>query len=116
MTKPNTIKIDEVEYVRADMIPAPYVSRKEGAWEIGKKYVIRTLTMTNHGLLIDVTPTDFVLTQAAWIADTGRYADFLSGKIQPNEVEPYPQDAIVLVNRASYVDAIQLNATFDKQK
>jgi hypothetical protein len=113
--KPETIKIDEVEYVRKDSV-VQYTSRKEGPWEIGKRYVIRTVTMINHGRLVEVTPTDFVLVNAAWIADTARWADFLTGKVKPNEVEPYPWDRVVTVNRGAYVDMVQLEDDFKVQK
>lgn len=69
---------------------------------IGQSYLIRTVTMIYTGRLAALTPTDFVLEDAAWIADTGRFATALaSGFLE--EVEPYPGS--VIVSRASYVDA-----------
>jgi hypothetical protein len=68
--KPETIKIDEVEYIRKDVASTPYVSRKEGPWEIGKSYFVRTVTMAIHGKLVDVTQQELVFVNAAWIADT----------------------------------------------
>lgn len=111
--KPDTIKIDDQEYVRKDTM---YVPRKEGPWELGKRYVIRTVTMIDTGKLVEVTPTDFVLVNVSWIADTGRWADFLSGKVQPNEVEPYPWDKVVTINRGSYVEMVQVDLEFKVQK
>lgn len=117
MSEPISIKINEIEYIRKDSAQvASYVPRKEGPWEIGKRYMIRTVTMFIHGLLVDLTSTDFVLVNAAWIADTGRWADFLAGKIKPNEVEPFPWDKVVLVSRGAYVDAVQVDAQFKEQK
>ena len=69
--------------------------------QIGKCYLIRTVTMMYTGRLTKVTESDFVLEDAAWIADSGRYADALSkGTLQ--EVEPYPNE--VIVSRAALVD------------
>jgi len=116
MPKPVTMKIDEVEYVRKDSIPTISYDRKEGPWEIGKKYLIRTVTMIQHGVLIDITEHELVLTQASWIADTGRFHDFIIGKDEPNEVEPFPQDKIVIIGRGSLIDAVVLDSCFSKQK
>jgi hypothetical protein len=114
--KPETIKIDEVEYVRKDSIPATYEKRKDGPWEIGERYFIRTVTMFLHGQLVDVTPNELVLTQGAWIADTGRFHQFITGKTKPIEVEPFAKDAIVIVGRGALVDATKLPESFTEQK
>lgn len=116
MSKPDTLRIDEVEYVRKDAIPKPYQSRKEGPWEIGQRYFIRTVTMHLHGLLVDVTDKELVLMEAAWIADSGRFWNFITGKSPPNEVEPFQPDKPVIVGRGSLIDAQQLSAEFKAQK
>jgi hypothetical protein len=117
MSKPETIKIDDQEYVRKDSIPTiTYTPRKEGPWEIGKAYFIRTVTMFIHGTLVDVTPQELVFIKAAWIADTGRFGDFITGKKEPNEVEPFPQDQPVIVGRAALIDAVQRDGHFKVQK
>jgi hypothetical protein len=72
--------------------------------------------MIQHGILIDVTDNELVLSQAAWIADTGRFSNFVNGTIEPNEVEPFPQDEIVIVGRGSLIDAVRLDSSFSKQK
>lgn len=72
-------------------------------WVIGKSYVIRTVTMIQYGTLKAIYPTELVLSDAAWIADTGRFADFLKDPSKANEVEPFSDD--VIVNRMSVVDA-----------
>lgn len=60
---------------------------------IGKKVFIRTVTNFYTGLL-DSCAEYLHLGDAAWIADTGRFADALAtGKL--NEVEPYPADCWV---------------------
>ena len=71
------------------------------SFEVGKAYLIRTVTMHYTGRVIRVTDTDVVLGDAAWIADTGRYADSLkSGSL--SEIEPYPDR--VCVSRGAIVD------------
>ena len=72
--------------------------------EIGKAYLIRTVTMAYTGRVVAVTDTDIVLENAAWIADTGRYHEALvDGSL--NEVEPYPDQ--VIVGRGGLIDAAQ---------
>jgi hypothetical protein len=115
MNTPKTICIDNVEYVRKDSV-VTYTPRKEGVWEIGKSYVFRTVTMINHGRLVDVTPNEFVLINAAWIPDTGRWSQFINGSITPNEIEPYPVDKLGIVSRCSLVDACELDKEFLEQK
>lgn len=60
---------------------------------IGKKVLVRTVTNYYTGLLESCT--DYLhLKDAAWIADTGRFATALAtGKF--SEVEPYPADCWV---------------------
>jgi len=71
-------------------------------YEIGKNYLIRTVTHYLTGKLIRVTQQELVLENAAWIADTGRYADALkSGELK--EVEPYPDELVV--GRGAIIDA-----------
>lgn len=84
------------------------------AWEIGKIYLIRTVTMIDTGVLVAVTPQELVLEDAAWIADTGRFSDAL-GALDFNEVEPFP-DGRVIVGRGSVIDAVQIEKTQRSQK
>ena len=67
---------------------------------IGQAVFIRTVTHYYTGCVASVTDSDVGLDNAAWIADTGRFADaFKSGF---NEVEPYP--VRVYVCRGAIVD------------
>ena len=70
---------------------------------IGANYFIRTVTHHLTGKLIQVFPTELVLSDAAWIADDGRLADALQ-KGEFNEIEPFP-DVQVIIGRGSIIDA-----------
>lgn len=72
-------------------------------YEIGKPYLVRTVTMINCGLLKAVYEQEIVLESASWIADTGRFSDALKDISILNEVEPYPGD--VIIARGAIVDA-----------
>ena len=83
-------------------------------YQLGKVYLIRTVTMIQTGRLIRVTPQELVLEDAAWIADTGRFADALTS-CQFDEVEPFP-DGHVIVGRGAIVDAVQIREAQRTQK
>ena len=73
-------------------------------YAIEKDYLIRTVTHILIGTVVEVGDKEIVMRNASWIADTGRYANALAeGKL--NEVEPYPNDALVIIGRGAVVDA-----------
>ena len=84
------------------------------AWEIGKIYLIRTVTMIDTGKLVGVTNQELILEDAAWIADTGRFADAVS-KAEFDEVEPFP-DGRVIIGRGALIDAVQIKKSPRSQK
>ena len=69
--------------------------------KVGNKVLVRTVTLYHTGRIVEVTPTELVLEDAAWIADTGRLNAALVGGTT-NEVEPFPDP--VAVSRGSIVD------------
>lgn len=77
------------------------------AWEIGKNYLIRTVTMIDTGRLVAVTQQELVLEDAAWIADTGRFSDAVKN-CAFGEVEPFPSGKVI-IGRGSVIDAICIN-------
>ena len=71
-------------------------------WEIGSSYLIRTVTMIYTGKLHKVTDKELVISDVAWIADTGRFSDaFITGELE--EVEPMPGN--VIIGRGAILDA-----------
>jgi hypothetical protein len=79
------------------------------AWEIGKPYLIRTVTMIDTGRVVGVTEHEIILEDAAWIANTGRFSDAVA-KAEFGEVEPFP-DGRVIVGRGAIIDAVQITLT-----
>ena len=93
----------------------PHSSRDvTGPWEIGKNYLIRTVTMIDTGKLVAVGPQELVLESAAWIADTGRFTGALQ-TVTFSEVEPFPEGRLIL-GRGSVIDAIQIPKLPREQK
>ena len=87
----------------------PKTKANSSPWNIGKNYFIRTVTMIDTGRLVQVTPQELVLEDAAWIADTGRFHAALK-TCDFNEVEPFP-DGRVIINRGAVIDAIEIPTT-----
>ena len=83
--------------------------KSDHPFTIGKAIVIRTVTMIQTGILKEVGKKELVLTDASWIADTGRFGEFLKeGPISDSaEVEPFP-DGEVFVGRGAIIDAVHV--------
>lgn len=86
----------------------------DSPYKVGEVYLIRTVTMIDAGRVVRVTAQEIVLTEAAWIADTGRFADALK-KAEFSEVEPFP-DGEVIINRAAVIDACVIQRAPRSQK
>lgn len=76
----------------------------ESPFAVGKKYFIRTATMAQLGRLKKLTKEFLILEKASWIADTGRFHDFLKDGTC-NEYESFVEDCIVPI--ASIIDATE---------
>lgn len=83
-------------------------------WKNGQAYLIRTVTMIDTGLLVAVTEHELVLEDAAWIADTGRFADAVE-KAEFGEVEPFPAGRVI-VGRGALIDAVKIKKSPRSQK
>lgn len=58
-----------------------------------------------------------MINNAAQIPDCGRFHDFITGKAEPNEVEPFAPDQEVFINIGSLVIWTKhKNKKFGKQK
>jgi hypothetical protein len=105
--KENKIEIDnltvkEIKHIQSVLKTE---SGEVSPYHIGKNYFIRTVTHYLTGKLVQVTSKELVIEQAAWIADSGRFMQFLAeGKL--NEVEPFPQELEVIVGRGAIIDAV----------
>ena len=78
------------------------IDGKECPFEIGGKYFIRTVTYFATGEVVDIKGDFLELTDAAWIADTGRFRDAIAKGVL-NEVEPI--EVPMFINMASITDA-----------
>jgi hypothetical protein len=83
-------------------------------YQIGANYLIRTVTMALTGRMVAVFGHELVLEDAAWIPDTGRFADAVKSA-DFSEVEPFP-DGPVIIGRHALIDAAIINALPRSQK
>lgn len=72
------------------------------AYPVGEPVFVRGVTMHYTGRLARVTAGELVLTDCAWIADSGRFSAALATGVLA-EVEPYP-DGEVVVSRGAVAD------------
>ena len=80
---------------------------KQHPFEIGKNYIVRTVTMIYTGKLVDVTDQELIMTSVSWIPETERYMQFVAeGKVK--ECEPYPDHLRVAIGRGALMDAVIL--------
>ena len=84
-------------------------------WEVGSAYFIRTVTHHYTGRLVKVTAKELVIEDAAWIADDGRFAQFVAGG-EANEIEPYPDGAKVIIGRGAILDAVKWPAKLPRNQ
>ena len=93
-------QIKEIQALQAK----PKTGSSNHPYQIGQNYLIRTVTHYCTGKIEEVYSKEIVLSDAAWIADTGRFHDALiTGKL--NEVEPMPGK--VIVGRGAIIDAVR---------
>ncbi len=73
-----------------------------------KAYLLRTVTMYYAGEFVKQEGDYIILTKCSWIADTGRFMQAVAtGSF--DEVEPYPDKAMVAINRQAMLDAVEIN-------
>ena len=100
----NDLTLGQIREIQGLGLSTP--GHDNSAWEVGKIYLIRTVTMIDTGVLVAVTPQELVLEDAAWIPDTGRFSDALKS-LEFDEVEPFP-DGRVIIGRGAVIDAVQI--------
>ena len=81
---------------------------KKEPYVIGKKYLIRTVTMIYTGKLVAIYPNELVIEQVSWIPETKRWMQSCAnGDFE--EIEPYPKSAKVIIGRQAMLDAFIVN-------
>jgi hypothetical protein len=95
--------VNGVVFVRKDSIKTSNVkSVQKHPYTIGDQWIIETATKYYVGDLVAVTESELVLERAAWLADTGRFNEFMKTGV-PSELEPC---GTVIVNRGAIVASL----------
>lgn len=76
-------------------------TESDGPFEIGKAYLIRTVTYHQIGILKEIQGDFLIFKDASWIADSGRFSECIS-KGTFSEVEYV---GAIIINKTSIVDA-----------
>ena len=84
-------------------------------YEVGKNYLVRTVTFLYTGRLVMVTAQELVLVDVAWIADTGLLSEALKNE-EFSEVEPWADGRKVIIGRGAIVEASEITKLPRSQK
>lgn len=76
-------------------------AKSDCPFEIGKAYLIRTVTYHQVGILKDIVGDFLIFKDASWVADSGRFSDCISNG-SFNEVEYVGP---MMINKTAIVDA-----------
>jgi len=96
--------MDKIKLLKALLCEDEICGKSELPFAIGDKVFLRTVTHHLTGRVKEIVGKFLILSEAAWIADNGRFMQFIQdGKL--NEVEPVTCD--VKVNTDSLIDAYE---------
>jgi hypothetical protein len=105
----NSLTIEEAEQIVTRMSglkanPGAAIPQcgSETSIPVGENVLIRGVTLYYVGHVVRVTEHEVVLSDASWVASTGRFNNaLLSGKL--DEVEPFPHGGVV-IGRGAIMD------------
>ena len=80
---------------------------------IGKSYHVRTVTYATAGKLKAVYDKELVFENASWVADTGRFGDYIKNTSKVDENEYIGE---IIVSRDSIVDVIGISKAYEETK
>lgn len=84
--------------------------KNDSPFVIGKNYHVRTVTMAIAGKLKAVYPQELVFENASWVADTGRFNEYLKDTSKLKENEPFMND--VIVGRGALIDCTEISEVY----
>lgn len=108
------MNIDELTVGQAKEL-AQSNTRKSHPYEIGGLYFIRTVSHHLTGRLEAIYEKELVLSDAAWIAEDGRFMQAVASA-EFAEVEPFPPERTVIVGREAIIDAVAIPKLPTEQK
>jgi hypothetical protein len=103
------VKVGEENYIPESVCKRTKLPKGDASnpfFRLGHTYFIRTVTNYFTGRLIWVGDKEIALEDVCWIADTGRFNEFMS-KDTWGESEPYPAGVPVVIGRGSIIDMVE---------
>jgi len=110
-------EIQEVLNIKGDRSTVSSENEDAHPYEVGKNYLIRTVTMTQVGRMKRIYKNEIVLSDASWIPDTGRFQECLEKSIEHSdnsEVEMFCGD--VIIGRGAISDCVEYKHDLPKEK
>ena len=98
MSKLDELTIGEAKEIAQLVRGGTLGSGKSHSLKVGENYFVQTVAAFYTGKLVNITESDMELSDAAWIASTGRFADALKSGVF-DEVEPFPDNVPAIVQR-----------------
>jgi hypothetical protein len=112
-----TIKLDDVEYVRADAVAnllkkqvKVKPTEQDHPYVVGRLLHVETATKYYLGTCTCVTDGELILGDAAWIPNTGRAHKYFAGGA-PEEMEPL--NGPVFISRGAIVAVVPINHSIE---
>jgi len=82
-------------------------------FKIGANYHVRTVTYATAGKLKAIYEKEMVFENASWVADTGRFSEYVKDTSKLSENEYVGE---IIVNRDAIVDVIEVSSVYEKTK
>jgi len=76
-------------------------------------YHVRTVTYATAGKLKAIYEKEMVFENASWVADTGRFSEYVKDTSKLSENEYVGE---IIVNRDAIVDVIEVSSVYEKTK
>lgn len=103
------VKIDGEKYVaesKCKISKLPKGDNSNPFMRVGHIYFLRTVTHYFVGRLVWVGDKELAFDDCSWIADTGRFNQFVKGETV-NEVEPFAPGSTVIIGRGALIDMVE---------
>src|SRR6202142_4058570 len=95
------MKTKLIENLVEKLLESDCEGSSEGPFEIGKAYLVRTVTYHQVGILKETIGDFLIFKDASWVADSGRFRDCLP-RGSFNEIEYVGP---MMINKTAIVDA-----------
>ena len=82
-------------------------------YKVGSFYHVRTVTYATAGQLKAVYDKEMVFERASWVADTGRFNEYIKDR---NNVKENEFVGEIIVNRDAIVDVIEVDSVYETTK